>query len=117
MIGIGVEVEITGAVGTQVLPASEWMFGPVEAFWRKAVTYTPVWTGALQSSAAMEELADGTGYVVTSGDPDILNPITGTPTSEYAPYQEAEKYYMLEAYSVSGVRSKLAAAARGLAAS
>ena len=117
MIGILVDVNITGAARPQIMPASEWMFGPVEAFWRKAVTYTPVWTGALQSSAAMEELADGSGYAVTSGDPDILNPITGTPTSEYAPYQEAEKYYMLEAYSVSGVRSKLAAAARGLGGS
>ena len=113
MIGIQIQVEISNdlVAGALAEGASDWMFGPVERFWHKAMLYTPVWTGALQSSVAMDELGDGSGYEVTAGDPDILNPITGTPTSDYAPYQEADKQFMAEAFTISGVQQKLAEAA------
>ena len=111
MIGIRIGVEIKDDLGPGPLPASEWMFGPVEQFWRKVIFYSPYWTGALRGSVAMEEIRDGSGYEVTAGDPAILNPVTHTPTSEYAPVQEEEKHFMEEAYFISGVRQKLDTAA------
>ena len=79
----------------------------MEAFWRKVILYSPVWTGALQGSVAMDEEPRGAGWDVTAGDPGILNPITHTPTSEYAPEQEEEKRFMREAYNISGVRAEV----------
>lgn len=106
MIGIRVSVQIED-FKNPIMPASEWMFPPVESFWRKAVVFSPYWTGALRSSVAMEEDPQGAGWDVTAGDPAIINPITGTPTSEYAPIQEELKGFMFEAYQISGVRQKL----------
>ena len=114
MIRIRIGVEIRNDLGPGPMPASDWMFGPVEEFWRKTVSYSPYWTGALRGSVAMDELPDGSGYEVTAGDPAILNPVTHTPTSEYAPVQEEEKQFMQEAYNISGVRQKLDAERRCL---
>ena len=111
MIRIRIGVETKNDLGPGPLPASDWMFGPIEKFWRKAIVYSPYWTGALRSSVAMEETADGSGYDVTAGDPYIHNPVTGTPTSEYAPIQEEEKHFMADAYLISGVKQKLEDAA------
>lgn len=107
MIRIRVRMSIKNDLGPGPTPASEWMFGPVDEFRKKVVTYTPYWTGALRTSADMEEAEDGSGYAVTSGADDIINPITGTPTSEYASVQESLKGYMTNAYLISGVKQKL----------
>ena len=111
MLSIRIDVEVRNDLDGKVMPASEWMFPAVEAFWRKAMAYSPFWTGALQSSVALDEDVFGAGLEVTAGDPAILNPITHTPTSEYASVQEEEKHFMQEAYNISGVRQKLDAAA------
>ena len=105
-IGIRIGVEITNDLQGGPIPA-DWMFGPVESFFKKVRLLSPFWTGALHSSVAMEEDPGGHGWEVTAGDPEILNPITHTPTSEYAPYQEEEKKFMAEAYFLSGVKQKL----------
>ena len=110
MIVISVEVEWGKPMGS-VMPASEWMFPHVEKFWKKCIVFSPYWTGALRSSIAMEEDPRGAGWTVEAGDPEIHNPITGTPTSDYAPIQEEEKHFMAEAYQISGVDAKLRDAA------
>lgn len=112
MMRIDIDVVVTNDVGPGPMPASNWMFGPVEGFFKKLGPYTPYWTGALRTSNEMKERDDGSGYHVTSGSPDIINPITKTPTSEYAPTQEALKAYMVNAYLISGVKQKLDDAAQ-----
>lgn len=107
MIGIQVDVQITNEPKLGMMPASEWMFGPVDAFRKLAAVYSPYWTGALRSSVDMDEFDDGSGWMVTAGADEIINPITKTPTSEYAPIQEAEKGFMIQAYLDSGVKRKL----------
>ena len=106
MIGIRIGVEITNDLKGGPIPAN-WMFGPLGSFFETVQVYSPYWTGALRGSVALEEDPDGHGWEVTAGDPEILNPITHTPTSEYAPEQEWEKKFMAEAYFVSGVKQKL----------
>ena len=114
MIGIRVSVAITNDFKHLPMPASEWMFGPMSDFTRKARVYSPYWTGALRSSVDMEELPDGSGYIVSAGDPEIVNPITKTPTDQYAPEQEAEKGFMIQAYLDSRTEQKLLDAASRL---
>lgn len=114
MIGIRISVDIKNDFEHLPMPASEWMFGPISNFTRMARIYSPVWSGALRSSGDMEEIPDGSGYEVTFGDPDIINPFTGTPTSEYAPDQELEKGFMVSAYLDSRTEQKLTDAANRL---
>lgn len=114
MITIRVDVEIPKYTAPLPSPASEWMFEPVNTFFTRLGPYTPYWTGALRTSNDMREMDDGSGYVVKSGSPSIINPITKTPTDEYAPIQEALKGYMADAWTVTGTRTKLDNAANRL---
>ena len=105
---IRINVNVQGPKDFEHLPRpATWMSPTLDQFRRRARVYSPVDTGALRSSISKKEMRFGLGYIVKAGDPGILNPIRGTPTSVYASYQERLRSYMFRARFDAHVLSKL----------
>ena len=112
---INIAARIEDDFGWQFLPnPPHWMKEPLDDFVDAARVTSPVWTGALRSSIHLDDTRFRTTWIVQAGDPEIRNPVTGTPTPEYASIQEAEKAYMQRAYTSADVRRRLDAEANDL---